>query len=65
MSEPFVPPEIDWGRVKTIALHLRGWMKENNYELVDIERAAANMRSPLNLPPKNFQTSDETGDKDE
>ena len=43
-------PQIDWDRVRGIASHLKKWMNENNYELVDVERACAYMRSPYNLP---------------
>lgn len=38
--------QIDWGRVKNIAVHLKDWMGKNNYELVDIERACAYISAP-------------------
>ena len=44
------PPKIDWERVKNIRLHLEDWMRDNNYELVDIERACSYSRSPFNVP---------------
>lgn len=41
-----MPSEIDWNHVKTVAIHLKDWMAENHYELVDVERACAYINAP-------------------
>jgi len=52
-----MPSKIDWGRVKNIAVHLKDWMAENNYELIDIERACAYITAPGHIHKSSDSTT--------
>ena len=50
MSGEYQAPNIDWDRVKRIIPVLQKWMKEHNYEKIDIQRAIAYLDSPHEVP---------------